>query len=261
MTPLLISCSGCSTRSNLPGWGFIASHYYRLLCTMLRIRVRVVGDTGARPRRAVRLQSRFLGRHPGDRHRSRRWPSLPRREVANWPLVGITARLQRTVFVDRTRRHRTGQAVGEMVARLPLAPRWCCSRKAPRATATACCRSAPRLIGAVEEAVADGGGAIDDPADVDRLYRAAGHCRWDASNRPLVAWYGDLDFMPHFKNLCARGAVDAVVSYGEPFAADTLRRPQGHGQAAGRRRCAALTAATLRGRAAGPARRGVLKAS
>ena len=39
-------------------------------------------------------------------------------------------------------------------------------------------------------------------------------------HRPLVAWYGDLDFMPHIKDFIARGAVDAVVSYGEPVAAD-----------------------------------------
>ena len=39
-------------------------------------------------------------------------------------------------------------------------------------------------------------------------------------HRPLVAWYGDLDFMPHIKDFIAHGAVDAVVSYGEPVAAD-----------------------------------------
>ena len=35
-------------------------------------------------------------------------------------------------------------------------------------------------------------------------------------HRPLVAWYGDLDFLPHIRTFIARGAVDAVVSYGEP---------------------------------------------
>ena len=39
-------------------------------------------------------------------------------------------------------------------------------------------------------------------------------------HRPLVAWYGDLDFMPHIKEFIARGAVDAVVSYGEPVPVD-----------------------------------------
>jgi 1-acyl-sn-glycerol-3-phosphate acyltransferase len=37
--------------------------------------------------------------------------------------------------------------------------------------------------------------------------------------RPLVAGYGDLGFMPHIRAFIARGAVDAVVSYGAPIAA------------------------------------------
>ncbi len=36
-------------------------------------------------------------------------------------------------------------------------------------------------------------------------------------HRPLVAWYGDLDFVPHLKDFIERGAVDAVVTYGEPL--------------------------------------------
>jgi 1-acyl-sn-glycerol-3-phosphate acyltransferase len=66
-------------------------------------------------------------------------------------------------------------------------------------------------------------------------------------HRTLVAWYGDLDFMPHIKTFIARGAVDAVVSYGEPFAADgaadrkaMTKRLEGAVRQ--------LTAATLRGR-------------
>ena len=79
-------------------------------------------------------------------------------------------------------------------------------------------------------------------------------------HRPLVAWYGDLDFMPHIKAFIARGAVDAVVSYGEPVAADGAADRKAMAQIAGRRgtrrspppRCAA---------AAAGARRRVLKAS
>ena len=39
-------------------------------------------------------------------------------------------------------------------------------------------------------------------------------------HRPLVAWYGDLDFMPHIRAFIERGAVDALVTYGDPVPAD-----------------------------------------
>ena len=43
MTPLLISLQWTLGKLGLPGWGFIASNYYRVLCALLRIRVRVNG--------------------------------------------------------------------------------------------------------------------------------------------------------------------------------------------------------------------------
>jgi len=39
MTPLLISLQWTLGKLGLPGWGFIASNYYRVLCALLRIRV------------------------------------------------------------------------------------------------------------------------------------------------------------------------------------------------------------------------------
>jgi 1-acyl-sn-glycerol-3-phosphate acyltransferase len=40
------------------------------------------------------------------------------------------------------------------------------------------------------------------------------------AQRPRVAWYGDLDFLPHLKDFIRRNDVDAVVSFGPPVAAD-----------------------------------------
>src|SRR4026208_1132618 len=42
-TPLLILLQWTLGKLGLPGWGFIASNYYRVLCTLLRIRVHVNG--------------------------------------------------------------------------------------------------------------------------------------------------------------------------------------------------------------------------
>ena len=143
MTPLLISIQWLLDKLHLPGWGFIATHYYRVLCRLLRIPVRVVGEP-VHDRAAL-----FVSNHVS-------WVDIvvigsivpvafvAKREVADWPLVGVTAKMQRTVFVDRTRRHQTGRRHRrDRQAARSAARRSCCSQKAPRATATACCRSAP----------------------------------------------------------------------------------------------------------------------
>src|SRR5262249_61715811 len=113
MTPILISAQWLLEKLNLPGWGFIASNYYRVLCALLRIQVRVVGNP-VRDRAVL-----FVSNHVS-------WVDIvvigsitpvafvAKREGASWPLVGGTAEMQRTGFVDRGRRHQAGDAGGEI---------------------------------------------------------------------------------------------------------------------------------------------------
>src|SRR5579864_48789 len=117
MTPLLIMAEWLLEKLNLPGWEVIATLYSRVLCRLLRIRIRVVGAPVRD--RAVLFVSNHLS-----------WADIlvigalgpvafvAKSEVADWPLVGLAARLQRTVFVDRARRHQTGEAIGAIVKRL-----------------------------------------------------------------------------------------------------------------------------------------------
>src|SRR5690349_14994099 len=102
-TPILISIQWLLEKLKLPGWGFICCNYYRFLCRLLRIRVRVVGAP-IRDRAVL-----FVSNHVS-------WivivvigSVLPvafvaKSDVRKWPLVGITAVMQRTVFVERGKR-------------------------------------------------------------------------------------------------------------------------------------------------------------
>ena len=74
------------------------------------------------------------------------------------------------------------------------------------------------LLGAVEEVASrgDAGSVLIQPMAI--TYTGQHGIPMGRQRRPLVAWYGDLDFMPHIKAFIERGAVDAVVSFGEPVA-------------------------------------------
>ena len=144
---------------------------------------------------------------------------VAKREVASWPLVGVTAKMQRTVFVDRTRRHRTSQAIGEIVKRLTSGTPVVLFAEGTSSDGNRVLPFRSALLGAVEEAGAQvERGILLQPMSIG--YTRLHGIPMGRQHRPLVAWYGDLDFMPHIKALIARGAVDAVVSYGEPVAAD-----------------------------------------
>ena len=247
MTPLLISAQWLLTKMKLPGWGYIATHYYRVLCAILGIRVRVDG-TPVHDRAVL-----FVSNHVS-------WADIlvigsivpiafvSKREVENWPLVGVTARLQRTVFVDRERRHQAGKTVGEIVKRLDGGTSVVLFAEGTSSDGNRVLPFRSALLGAVEEAAVRGGDAsqvLIQPMSIS--YTGINGIPMGRQHRPVVAWYGDLDFLPHIKALMARGAVDAVVAYGEPMPANAVadRKAMTRQLEGAVRR---LSAGTLRGR-------------
>jgi 1-acyl-sn-glycerol-3-phosphate acyltransferase len=218
MTPLLISVQWLLDRLHLPGAGAIGVHYYRALCAVLRLHIRVVGEPVHD--RAVLFVSNHVS-----------WADIlvigsiapvafvAKREVADWPIVGVAARLQRTVFVNRTRRQQTGEAVGEIVKRLASGTSVVLFAEGTSSDGNRVLAFRSALVGAVKEASALAGrGILIQPMSIG--YTGQHGIPMGRQHRPLVAWYGDLDFLPHIKDFIARGAVDAVVSYGAPVEAD-----------------------------------------
>ena len=155
--------------------------------------------------------------------------------------------MQRTVFVDRARRHQTGDAIAEIVARLASGTSVVLFAEGTSSDGNRVLPFRSALVGAAEEAAQQA--AAFRSSRCRSATPASMAFRWDASNRPLVAWYGDLDFMPHIKAFIARGAVDAVVSYGEPLAADSNADRKAMAKTL-QSTVRAITTATLRGQAA-----------
>ena len=245
MTPLLIAAQWLLVKLRLPGWGVIGVNYYRFLCLGLRVRVRVVGE----PVRDGTVL--FVSNHVS-------WADIlaigtimpvayvSKSEVARWPLVGLAAKMQRTVFVDRARRHQTGDAIAEIVQRLAGGTSVVLFAEGTSSDGNRVLPFRSALVGAVKEAGARAeSGILIQPMSI--CYTGLNGIPMGRQHRPTVAWYGDLDFMPHIKALMARGAVDAVISYGEPVAADgTADRKAMTRSLEGAVR--AITSATLRGR-------------
>lgn len=139
-------------------------------------------------------------------------------EVANWPLFGQLAKLQRTVFVERERRHKTGDAARAMSERLLGGDAVVLF---PEGTSSDGIRILPfrsALIGAVHHAIGDS--THHDRVTVQPVslaYVRFGGVPVGRALREKVAWYGDVDLVPHLLGVFASGAVDVTVSWGAPI--------------------------------------------
>lgn len=212
MTPLLISLQWLLDRLHLPGWGFIARNYYRLLCALLGIRVHVIGKP-ARDRAVLYVSNHVSWTDIVAIGSIRPVAFVAKSEVAKWPLVGITAKIQRTVFVERARRHQTASAVAEIVQRLAGGTSVVLFAEGTSSDGNRVLPFRSALLGAVKQIAAED--VLIQPMAI--CYTGVHGIPMGRQHRPLVAWYGDLDFLPHIRTLIARGAVDAVITYAEPL--------------------------------------------
>ena len=146
-------------------------------------------------------------------------------EVASWPLFGTFARLQRTVFVERERRSKTGESRDQIRDRLREGDALVLF---PEGTSNDGNRVLPfksALMGAAESQV--GTDALGNPVyvpvqPVSITYTGLHGIPMGRENRPLYAWYGDMELVDHLWEGLKTGPVDLVIQFHEPLMVDQV---------------------------------------
>jgi len=136
-------------------------------------------------------------------------------EVATWPFFSTLARLQRTVFVERTRRTATGVARDQIRDRLMEGDALVLF---PEGTSNDGNRVLPfksALMGAAETRVNDGHGGLRavKVQPVSIAYVGLYGMPIGRENRPLFAWYGDMELVPHLIEALKTGPIDVIVEF------------------------------------------------
>ena len=144
---------------------------------------------------------------------------VAKREVGTWSMFGQLARLQRTVFVDRDRRSATGAFKEEMQRRLSNGDTLVLF---PEGTST----DGNRVLGFKSALMGSADATYRDPdADCDVqvpvqpvtvTYRRVHGLPLGRHERPVFAWYGDMDLAPHLWAALKRGPFDVSVEFHPP---------------------------------------------
>jgi lyso-ornithine lipid O-acyltransferase len=189
--------------------------YHRVVCALFGVRIREVGRCN---RQAPTL---VLSNHVS-------WLDIcvisalapvvlvSKIEVAGWPVFGWLAKLQRTIFIDREARLKTGAAATEIGQRLRDGDTVVLYPEGTSSDGLHIMPFRSALIGAVHRA--RDGGAPDLQIAVQPVslaYVALGGLPLDRGLRNRVAWYGDAELIPHLLGVIASGTVDVTVSWGE----------------------------------------------
>jgi len=143
-------------------------------------------------------------------------------EVARWPLFGTLARLQRTVFVERDRRSATREKRDEIRERLLAGDALVLFPEGTSHDGNHVLPFKSALLGAAEARLDSGAHVRVQP--VTAAFTGLHGMPMGRENRPLFAWYGDMEMAPHLWEALLAGPVDVVIQFHEPLSLDLLDR-------------------------------------
>jgi 1-acyl-sn-glycerol-3-phosphate acyltransferase len=135
---------------------------------------------------------------------------VAKKEVASWPLFGSLARLQRTVFIDRDRRHSTGKARDDMRERLLAGDMLVLF---PEGTSSDGRRVLPFKSSFFGAAEIDG--VLVEPVSI--AYRGQRNLPMNRRLMPSYAWYGDMELASHLLEALSTGPVEVAVTCHPPL--------------------------------------------
>jgi lyso-ornithine lipid O-acyltransferase len=137
-------------------------------------------------------------------------------EVEDWPLFGLLAKLQRTVFINREVRHQTGLQAKAIAARLGHEKDvMVLFAEGTTGDGTRLLPFKSALTGAAALSIGDDGFAHVQPVAI--AYTRYGGLPVGFKRRLQAAWIGDLDLVPHLKHILGGQPLDVEVSFGEPI--------------------------------------------
>ncbi len=141
-------------------------------------------------------------------------------EVAGWPILGMFAKLQRTVFVDRNRRSTTARTAKEVAERMNDGDAIVLFAEGTSNNGNQVLRFKTGLLGAAREAITEGGGKHVCVQPLAIAYTRLHGMPMGRRYRPIVAWYGDMELAPHLWALLKQGSIDIDVYWGMPILYD-----------------------------------------
>lgn len=200
---LLILCSSRKLSQLLP-W-----HYHRILVGLLGMTVEVEGQIPQAPALLV------------CNHVS--WLDIPalgsvmplsfiaKSEVANWPLFGWMAKLQRSVFINRQSRHATRNSAKTIKTRFQIDD---CVVLFPEGTS-----GDGRTVRTFKSSFFGVVEGLDIPViPVTLVYCRHYNLPLTGRRRPNFAWYGDMDLVPHLWAALQAGPIKVKVRFQDALA-------------------------------------------
>ena len=219
LTLPLMAIQAALLAMRLPAARYVAHWYHRLVCGLLGVRVHLSGAPVAPG--PVLLVSNHIS-----------WLDIPvlssitplsfvaKREVSTWPFISTLAKLQKTIFIDRTKRTAVAETREEILERLEDKERIVLFAEGTSSDGNQVLPFKSSLFAAIEPSERNGEGYLIQTCAI--VYTHIHGLPMNRQQRPAIAWYGDMDMLSHAWGVLKGGPLDVRVRLGEPISIGEL---------------------------------------
>lgn len=193
---------------------YIPRYWHKTACFLLGIRIRVNGELDRR--RPLMLASNHVS-----------WKDIlvlgavadvvyiAKAEVANWPIFGTLAKLQKSIFVVREQKRKAGEQVNEIAERMKAGEIVVLFPEGTTSDGNRLLEIKSSLFGAAAAAVPHTPDGVVHVQPVALAYTRVHGMAMGRYHRPIAAWPGDIELVPHLMGVLKEGALDVDVAFGE----------------------------------------------
>jgi 1-acyl-sn-glycerol-3-phosphate acyltransferase len=135
-------------------------------------------------------------------------------EVRDWPVFGLLARLQRSIFIARDQRRKTQDQANEIAERLNAGEIVVLFPEGTTSDGNRLLDTKSSLFGAATSAAAETPTGRVHVQPVGIAYTRIHGMPMGHYHRPVAAWPGDIELMPHLLGVLEIGAIDAEINFG-----------------------------------------------
>lgn len=199
----------------LPFWNVLPRFFHRIGCIFLGLRVTVIGQP------ATGRPTLLVSNHVS-------WTDIiaigsvadvtfvAKREVGEWFFVGMMARLQKTIFVDRTRRSDAGRTATEMGAHMAGGNAVLLFAEGQSDIGTHVLPFRSALVGAAQHAMIEAGAQDVMIQPLTIAYTRLQGLPVGRTERSLIAWIKSKSVGQNIREILGGPVKDVTVAFGVP---------------------------------------------
>jgi 1-acyl-sn-glycerol-3-phosphate acyltransferase len=140
---------------------------------------------------------------------------IAKAEVADWPIFGTLAKLQKSIFVMREQKRKTGEQVNEIAERMKAGEIVVLFPEGTTSDGNRLMEVKSSLFGAAAAAAPYTSEGVVHVQPVALAYTRVHGMAMGRFHRPIAAWPGDIELVPHLMGVLKEGALDVDVAFGE----------------------------------------------